>query len=193
MAKKGTLFGKPREEVVTRPGAFTAKAAKAGKSTGAYAKQVLKPTSKASTQTKRQANLAKTFAKLRAGKTKFLVPLVLAALLGPAAAATKSCDGSTLTPTALTATGPTPDIILARAVPALIVQAVRTAGTATLALEVSCDDLTWAPVGNGTMSVSATVPSAVASVMAPACSYRVNVTACASCSVKVLYACAGAH
>jgi hypothetical protein len=71
MAKKGTLFGKPREEVVKHPGAFTAKAQKAGKSTGAYATQVLKPTSKASTQTKRQANLAKTFAKLRAGKAKF--------------------------------------------------------------------------------------------------------------------------
>ena len=122
-----------------------------------------------------------------------LTALVLAAMLGPAAAANKSCDGSTLTPAALTAPGPTPDIIVARAVPALIVQAVRTAGTATLALEVSCDDVTWAPVGNGTMTVNATTPSAVASVTAPACSYRVNVTACVACSVKVLYACAGAH
>jgi hypothetical protein len=29
MAAKGTLFGKPRDEVVKRPGAFTAKADKA--------------------------------------------------------------------------------------------------------------------------------------------------------------------
>ena len=122
-----------------------------------------------------------------------LALLVLATFLGPAAAANKTCDGSTLTPTPLTAPGPTPDFIVARAIPALMVQAVRTAGTATLALEVSCDDVTWAPVGNGTMTVNATTPSAVASVMAPTCSYRVAVTACAACSVKVLYSCAGAH
>jgi hypothetical protein len=71
MAKKGTLFGKPRSEVIKHPGAFSAKAAKAGKSTAAYARQVTKPGSQASTQTKRQANLAKTFAKLRSGKAKF--------------------------------------------------------------------------------------------------------------------------
>src|SRR5262245_14294428 len=143
MAQKGTLFGKPRDEVVTRPGAFTAKAKAAGKSTGGYARQVLKEGSKASTRTKRQAALAQTFAKLRAGKAKFLVPLVLAGTLGTAGAAMKTCDGSTLTPSALTATGPTPDIVAGRAVPALLVQVVRTAGTATVVLEVSCDDAMW--------------------------------------------------
>jgi len=50
---------------VKRPGAFTAKAQAAGKSVPAYAAQVTKPGSGASTQTKRQANLAKTFAKYR--------------------------------------------------------------------------------------------------------------------------------
>ncbi len=45
---------------IKRPGAFTAKAKAAGKSTSAYAKQVTKPGSKADTTTKRQANLAKT-------------------------------------------------------------------------------------------------------------------------------------
>jgi len=55
----------------SRKGIFSAKAAKAGKSTAGFAKQVLKPGSKASTQTKRQANLAQTLAKLRAGKSKF--------------------------------------------------------------------------------------------------------------------------
>lgn len=140
MAQKGTLFGKPRSEVVTRPGAFKAKAAKAGKSTGAYAQQVLKEGSKASTLTKRQANLAKTFAKLRAGKAKFLLPLVVVCALGTANAANKTCDGTTLTPTPLTAIGPTPDTILARAVPALLVQAVRSAGTATVALDLEHHD-----------------------------------------------------
>jgi hypothetical protein len=56
---------------ISRPGAFAAKAKKAGKSTGAFATQVLKEGSKASTQTKRQANLAQTLSKLRQGKSKF--------------------------------------------------------------------------------------------------------------------------
>jgi hypothetical protein len=130
---------------------------------------------------------------LRSGKAKFLVPLVLAGLVASAHAASKSCDGSTLTPAALTATGPTPDFINPRAVPALLIQTVRTAGTATVALEVSCDDSHWAPVGNGSVTVNATTPSAVVSVMAPTCAYRGNVTACTGCSVTVLYSCAGAH
>jgi len=54
-----------------KKGAFSRKAQAAGKSTAGFAKQVLKPGSKASTQTKRQANLAQTLAKLRAGKSKF--------------------------------------------------------------------------------------------------------------------------
>ena len=53
---------------VKRPGAFSAKAKKAGMSTAAYAKKVTKPGSKASTRTKQQANLAKTFAKIRPKK-----------------------------------------------------------------------------------------------------------------------------
>ena len=53
---------------IKHPGAFTKKAQKAGKSVGAYATQVLKKGSKASTQTKRQASLAKTLAKIRKGK-----------------------------------------------------------------------------------------------------------------------------
>lgn len=65
---KGTLFGKPRSEVVKRPGAFSEKAHKAGMSTGAYANKVLKEGSHASTRTKRQASLAKSFAKMRSKK-----------------------------------------------------------------------------------------------------------------------------
>jgi hypothetical protein len=71
MATGGTLFGKPRDAVVKRPGAFTAKAQAAGKSVTAHAADVLKPSSTASTRTKRQAALAQTFAKLRRGRTKF--------------------------------------------------------------------------------------------------------------------------
>lgn len=54
-------------DAVKRPGAFRAKAKKAGKTTSAYAAQVLKEGSGASARTKRQANLAQTFAKYRKG------------------------------------------------------------------------------------------------------------------------------
>lgn len=66
--KKGTLFGRPRGDVVKHPGAFGKEAAKHGESTGAYAKSVLKPGSKASTKTKRRAALAKAFQTMRARK-----------------------------------------------------------------------------------------------------------------------------
>ena len=49
---------------IKRPGAFKAKAKKAGMSTAAYATKVLKKGSKASTRTKRQAALAKTLSKM---------------------------------------------------------------------------------------------------------------------------------
>ena len=49
---------------VKRPGAFTKKAKKAGKSVAGYASSVLKKGSKASTRTKRQAALAKTLRKI---------------------------------------------------------------------------------------------------------------------------------
>jgi hypothetical protein len=53
------------QKAIKRPGAFSAKAKKAGMSTYAYAKKVLSKNSKASTRTKRQAALALTLAKLR--------------------------------------------------------------------------------------------------------------------------------
>ena len=51
---------------IKRPGAFKAKAKRAGVSTSAYAKRVKKKGSKASTTTKRQASLAQTLSKVRA-------------------------------------------------------------------------------------------------------------------------------
>jgi len=50
---------------IKNPGGFSKKAKAAGMSTSAYANKVTKPGSSASTQTKRQANLAKTLSKLR--------------------------------------------------------------------------------------------------------------------------------
>ena len=50
---------------VKRPGAFTAKAQAAGKGVQQYARQVTAPGSTASPLTKKQGNLAKTFAKYR--------------------------------------------------------------------------------------------------------------------------------
>lgn len=53
---------------IKRPGAFTAKAKKAGMSVAEYAARVTKKGSKASTRTKRQANLAKTLRGFRKGR-----------------------------------------------------------------------------------------------------------------------------
>jgi len=49
---------------VKRPGAFTAKAKRAGMSVQAYARKVLKKGSKASKLTKQQARLAQTFKRM---------------------------------------------------------------------------------------------------------------------------------
>lgn len=53
------------KDAVKRPGAFTAKAKHAGLGVKGYAAKVLKPGSEASSRTKKQAVLAKTFAKYR--------------------------------------------------------------------------------------------------------------------------------
>jgi hypothetical protein len=55
---------------IKRPGAFTAKAKRAGMSVAAFAKKVLKKSSRASTRTKRQANLAQTLRKLGKRRSK---------------------------------------------------------------------------------------------------------------------------
>ena len=52
------------DPAIKRPGAFRKKAKAAGMSVPAYAAKVTKKGSKASTRTKRQANLAKTLRKL---------------------------------------------------------------------------------------------------------------------------------
>ena len=62
--KKGTLFGKPRSEVVKHPGSFSAAAHKAGKSTGEYAREK----KHAGGTVGRRARLALVFAKMRAKK-----------------------------------------------------------------------------------------------------------------------------
>jgi hypothetical protein len=61
MAKKKNWIKK----AIKRPGAFKAKARKAGKSTQEYAKSILAKGSTASTRTKRQAALAQTLSKMR--------------------------------------------------------------------------------------------------------------------------------
>jgi hypothetical protein len=60
--KKGTLFGKPRSEVVKHPGAFSAAAHKAGKSTSEYAQEK----KHAGGTIGHRARLALVFAKMRA-------------------------------------------------------------------------------------------------------------------------------
>jgi hypothetical protein len=55
---------------IKRPGAFSAKAKRAGMSTSAFATKVLKKGSRASALTKRQASLARTLGKMRKKKRK---------------------------------------------------------------------------------------------------------------------------
>jgi len=58
------------KNAIKRPGEFTRKAKRARKSVAAYAQQVLKKGSKASTRTKRQAVLARTLRKLAKRKKR---------------------------------------------------------------------------------------------------------------------------
>ena len=62
MARRKKKFIK---KAIKRPGAFRAKAKRAGMSTNAYARKVTRKGSKASARTKRQANLALTLGKMR--------------------------------------------------------------------------------------------------------------------------------
>lgn len=199
MAKKGTLFGKPRGEVIKHPGAFSEKAERAGKSTAAYARQVSKPGSRASTETKKQAGLAKAFATMRrikSGKAKFLVPLVLAGFLGVAHAATVPCpSGWLIGPTAQTTTGAGPNTITPRGNASIMVEGILTAGTATMQVEICCAPANcvaggpWAPVMTTPMSLALATPAIAFQIMSPMCVYRANVTACSSCSVTALVHC----
>lgn len=129
---------------------------------------------------------------LASGKLKFVVPLVLAGLVGSAHAATKTCPSGTLAPAPISATGATTDVIIARGAPALVLQATTSAGTATVQMEISCDGTAWAAVQNSVMSLAPAAQSQAVSVLQPTCTYRANVTACTGCSVTVLYACSGA-
>lgn len=60
MYAKGTLFGKPRNEVIKHPGSFSNQAHRAGMSTRQFASKELKKGSHATTKTKRKASLAQT-------------------------------------------------------------------------------------------------------------------------------------
>jgi hypothetical protein len=106
-----------------------------------------------------------------------------------------SCPGGTLTPSPVTATGASANIVTARAATALAFQAVNTAGTATVEIQMccvgTCDATTgsWAQVASSPMTL--TVSTAVVSVLNPTCQYRANATACSGCSVTVGFACSG--
>lgn len=64
MAKSGTLFGKPRGEVIKHPGSFSKSAKAHGMSTHAYAEKE----KGASGTTGKRARLALTFEKMRSHK-----------------------------------------------------------------------------------------------------------------------------
>jgi len=70
MASKKKSNKKWIQGAIKRPGAFTAKAKKAGKSVAGMAADVTKNPSKYSKTTVRQANLAKTLRKISAKRKK---------------------------------------------------------------------------------------------------------------------------
>lgn len=68
-SSKGTLFGKPRGEVIKHPGAFTRKAKAAGESTSKFAKTVKANPTKYSTSTRKQAALDRAFETMRSRRS----------------------------------------------------------------------------------------------------------------------------
>jgi len=70
---------------------------------------------------------------------------------------------------------------------AMVVSARNTAGTATVDLQINCPGgaADWANVSGGSMAL--TVSAGAISVVYPACEYRVNVSACSTCSVTASY------
>src|SRR4029450_3588186 len=115
-------------------------------------------------------------------RMRYLLVAVCVLLLPSASwAANKTCPTGVLTPTPLVATGPSADTVTARAAPALAFQAVNTAGTATVEIQLcctgSCDAATgaWAQVEGSPMTL--TVSTAAQSVTDPPCQYRAVDTA----------------
>jgi hypothetical protein len=107
-------------------------------------------------------------------------------LATPVWAASKGCPTGSLT--AQTATGANVDYIMAGG-KSLVVQTTATAGTATVIVEISCNNGgSWAKVTGSDMALPAAGSLAV-SVLNPACRYRTNVTVCAGCNVAAVYAC----
>jgi hypothetical protein len=70
MARRRRSSRKWIQGAIKRPGAFKAKAKRAGMGTNQYARHVLRKGSKASTRTKRQAALALTLSKMNRRRRK---------------------------------------------------------------------------------------------------------------------------
>jgi hypothetical protein len=144
--------------------------------------------------------MRQTMPLIQLSKAKSLVPLALVLGLATASyAASVSCpQGWLIGPAPQAAAAVGPGQLVARAAPAIVVQAISPSGTATVQLEMCCSPLdctqptgVWAPVTGGSMSLAAATPTQVVSLTAPTCMYRANVTACSGCAVNVVAACSG--
>jgi hypothetical protein len=115
--------------------------------------------------------------------------LVLLPALARAAVFDAATQGTGTLATAQTATGATANSLKMGVTKfrTVVFTMTNTAGTATAQLEINCTGVAadWALV-SGTSS-TLTVSAAAVSVVYPLCSYRVNVTACSTCSVNVGY------
>jgi hypothetical protein len=124
----------------------------------------------------------------------FLLLLLGRWLFGGGEAAAAVVDGTAVTsgpfiaPPPQTTTGPsTNSLRLARSkYRATVVTIWNTAGTATVQMEISCVPAPtgpiWAPVRGSSTTLA--VEAVAMDVTYPGCEYRVNVTACAGCSLN---------
>lgn len=110
--------------------------------------------------------------------------LLIASLAG---AAERVCPNGIIP--AQTATGASADTIKPTKTNALVIQTIRTAGTGTVIVEMSCTGGAWAKVENSDMAVDGTTTTLAKSIMFPTCLYRTNVSVCSSCNISAYYAC----
>ena len=117
--------------------------------------------------------------------------LLALALAGPAQATVFYCSNHKGTlASAQVATGRSANMVCCTATQearTLVLEYATSAGTATVAAEMTCDGgATWMPVATSSQAIGTTTPNGVGIVF-PQCCYATNATACAGCSVTTTF------
>ncbi|MHA2313218.1 MAG: hypothetical protein ACXADF_17160 [Candidatus Thorarchaeota archaeon] len=126
-----------------------------------------------------------------------LVRLALALFLllaaTPVWATQRICPYGLLT-SAQAATGAGDDVFLPVDAVSIAIQYVRDGGTATVETQICCTESCgssgdWAQVSGSSKSIDGTTTTAAVGIDNPACVYRTNITACASCDIDTFFRC----